>query len=133
MAVRLLSALSLQAHRELAVLLAVVLGLGSAWAAHAVGLSPALGAFLAGMFLGASPFATQLRADVSSLRVVLLTLFFGAVGMLANPVWILTHLPLVLGLATLLVAGKALLVFTILLALGWAAWDKHHGDPGAER
>ena len=116
-AVRLLRALSLQAHRELAVLLAVVLGLGSAWAAHAVGLSPALGAFLAGMFLGASPFATQLRADVSSLRVVLLTLFFGAVGMLADPVWILAHLPLVLGIAALLVVGKALLVFSILRLL----------------
>ena len=35
---------------------------------------------MAGMLLGSSVFATQVRADISSLRVVLLTLFFGAAG-----------------------------------------------------
>jgi CPA2 family monovalent cation:H+ antiporter-2 len=113
-AVRALAALSIERDREFAVLLAVVLGLGAAWGAHAVGISPALGAFAAGLFLGASPFAAQVRADVASLRVVLLTLFFGAVGMVADPIWIVGHLGLVLGVSALVVAGKAALVWLVL-------------------
>jgi CPA2 family monovalent cation:H+ antiporter-2 len=117
-AVRALQFLSVEKNRELTVLLAVVVGFGATWGAHAIGVSPALGAFLAGMFLGSSPFATQIRADVSSLRVVLLTLFFGAVGMVADPLWIASHLPLVLGFAAAIVLFKALIVWGILRAIG---------------
>lgn len=118
LAVWALGRLSLEKNRELTVLLAVVVGFGATWAAHAAGLSPAMGAFLAGMFLGSSPFATQVRADISSLRVVLLTLFFGSVGMVADPVWIAAHLPLVVGSAALLIVFKTLIVWAILRAAG---------------
>ena len=91
LAVLALGTLTLQRNRELTVIFAVVSGLGSAWAAHAVGISPALGAFVAGMLLGSSAFATQIRADVAPLQVVLLTLFFGAAGMMADPLWILAN------------------------------------------
>jgi len=117
-AVRALGTLTLERNRELSTLLAVVTGLGSAWAAHEAGISPALGAFVAGMFLGASAFATQIRAEVGSLRVVLLTLFFGAAGMAADPVWIVAHAPLVAGVSVAIVVGKALLVWAILRAVG---------------
>jgi CPA2 family monovalent cation:H+ antiporter-2 len=117
-AVRALGALTLERNRELTVLFAVVVGLGSAGAAHASGISPALGAFLAGMLLGGSAFATQIRADVSSLRVVLLTLFFGAAGMTADPAWIVRHLPLVLGTTAALLIGKAAVLWVVLRASG---------------
>ena len=119
-AVVVLGTLTLERNRELTVLLSVVTGLGSTFAAHAIGISPALGAFLAGMFLGASPFATQIRADISSLRVILLTLFFGAAGMVADPLWILQNAHLVLGILLLLTATKAALVWGILRGLGVA-------------
>ncbi|MDH3227400.1 MAG: cation:proton antiporter [Thermoleophilia bacterium] len=114
-AVRALGRLTVERNRELTVLMAVVTGLGSAWAAHQAGISPALGAFVAGMFLGNSPFATQVRADVASLRVVLLTMFFGAAGMVADPVWIFLNAHRVLGLALALLIGKALIVWLVLL------------------
>ncbi|MCA9117147.1 MAG: cation:proton antiporter [Planctomycetaceae bacterium] len=117
-AVRALGQLSVEKNRELTVLLAVVVGFGATWAAHAIGLSPALGAFMAGMFLGSSPFATQLRADVSSIRVVLLTLFFGAVGMVADPLWIAANFPMVFGIAAVLILFKASIVWGILRAMG---------------
>jgi len=113
-----LQRMALERNRELAVLLAVAVGLGATWAAHAVGLSPALGSFVAGMFLGASPFATQIRSDVSSLKVVLLTLFFAAVGMVAEPWWILENLPFVLVASAAVIAGKTVLTTLILRALG---------------
>jgi len=113
--VRALRSLALERHRELTMLLAIVLGLGAAWGAHAAGLSPALGAFLAGMFLGSSPFATQVRADISPLRIVLLTLFFGAVGMVADISWIIRNPLAVIGLALALIVGKTLVTTAVLL------------------
>ena len=104
-------------HRELTVVLATVVGLGSALAAHAVGVSPALGAFLAGMLLGGSPFATQVRADVAPARILLLTVFFGTAGMLADPLWIAAHLSAVLSVALLVILLKLVVIAGILRAL----------------
>jgi CPA2 family monovalent cation:H+ antiporter-2 len=117
-AVRALGALTIERTRELTTLLSVLLGLASAWAAHAAGVSPAIGSFLAGMILGASPFATQVRADIASFRIVLLTLFFSAVGMKSDPLWIKNHLPLVLGTSAALILGKSVLTWGVLRLLG---------------
>jgi len=118
LAVRAFGALAIERTRELTTLLAVLVGLGSAWAAHAAGVSPALGAFVAGMLLGASPFATQIRADIASLRVVLLTLFFSAIGMTADPIWMMHHAPLVLGTSAALIVGKTLAVWIVMRLFG---------------
>lgn len=112
-----LGTLTLQRNRELTVIFAVAIGLGSAAAAHWAGISPALGAFIAGMLLGSSAFATQIRADVSTLRVLLLTLFFGSAGMVADPFWILSHLHWVAVAAVALTIGKLLITTAIFLAL----------------
>jgi CPA2 family monovalent cation:H+ antiporter-2 len=77
---------------SLAVLLAV---LASAWATHAVGLSLALGAFLAGMMLAETEFRHQIEATIRSYRDVLLGLFFITVGMLLDVGLLLRHFPLV--------------------------------------
>jgi len=93
-------------------------GLGATWAAHYAKLSPALGAFVAGMFLGNSKFATQIRADVASVRIVLLTLFFGAVGMIANPVWMFKNLPTVLAVAAMILVGKSAIIWILFRLFG---------------
>jgi len=116
-AITFLGTMMLYHNRELTVLFAVAAGLGSAWAAHAAGLSPALGAFIAGMFLGSSVFATQIRSDVSSLRVILLTLFFGSAGMVADPLWILENWQQVLGVTALVTVGKLLIIWGIFQLL----------------
>jgi len=120
-AVLVLGALTLQRNRELTIIFAIVTGLGSAWAAHSVGLSPALGAFVAGMLLGSSVFATQVRADVSSLRIVLLTLFFGAAGMVADPVWIFQNWHIVAMVTLAVTAGKLFIIWAIFQLLGQTA------------
>ncbi len=78
-----------QKNRDLPVLLAVIMATGSARATHAIGLSPALGAFSAGVLLAVSPFATQIRADTRPLTTVMVTLFFASIGMFGDPVWVL--------------------------------------------
>jgi glutathione-regulated potassium-efflux system protein KefB len=53
----------------------------AAWVMDKVGLSSALGAFMVGMILPASVFAAQIKASVSSLKGLLLGVFFIAIGM----------------------------------------------------
>ncbi|HUU29164.1 MAG TPA: cation:proton antiporter [archaeon] len=101
-------------NRELPVLLAVVMSVGSALAAHKAGLSPSFGAFLAGLLLAESPFAVQIRSDVASLRTLLVTLFFAAIGMLVNPVWVMRNWALVGGMVALIVIVKPLIVWGIV-------------------
>jgi len=92
---------------SLAVLLAV---LASAWATHAVGLSLALGAFLAGMMLAETEFRHQVEATIRSYREVLLGLFFITVGMLLDVGLLLRDLPLVTAILLGMLLLKAAVV-----------------------
>ena len=56
----------------------------AAWVMDTVGLSNALGAFMVGMILSASVFAYQIKALVSSIKGLLLSVFFIAIGMSIN-------------------------------------------------
>lgn len=112
-AIPILSLFTLENNREMSILLAVVISIGSAWAAHQMGISPAIGAFLAGMMLGNSPFATQITADVSPLKVVFLTLFFGSVGMVADPIWIANNIVFVSALTLAVLVTKTIISFLI--------------------
>jgi CPA2 family monovalent cation:H+ antiporter-2 len=107
--------MSLARDRELLVLLAIVLAIGSAVSAHALDLSPALGAFLAGMMLAESPFATQIRSDIGGLKIIFITLFFASVGMLGDPVWIAQNPLLVLTATLAILLGKGFIITLIAL------------------
>jgi CPA2 family monovalent cation:H+ antiporter-2 len=93
-------------NRDLPILLAIVTALGSAWASHALGFSPVLGAFVAGMLLAESPFATQIRADIVPLQTLFVTLFFSSIGMLISPSWIAANWVLVAVVVVAVVIGK---------------------------
>ncbi|MFH1983129.1 MAG: cation:proton antiporter [Pseudomonadota bacterium] len=105
------------ANRELTMLLAILSGIGSTWSAHAVGLSPALGAFAAGILLAESPFATQIRADTDAIRTLFVTLFFTSVGMLLDVGWLVRHVALLLPAVALILAVKTGIVFAIFKAM----------------
>ncbi len=120
----LLSAKGMFANRELSVLLACTIGLGASWAAHTLGISPALGAFVAGMLLGESPFATQIRSDIGALRTVMVTLFFASVGMLAKPMFFVTHGHWILLAAVVIFVVKAAIVYFVTRLFGL---DHRHG------
>jgi CPA2 family monovalent cation:H+ antiporter-2 len=92
---------------SLAVLLAV---LASAWATHAVGLSLALGAFLAGMMLAETEFRHQVEATIRSYREALLGLFFITIGMLLDVGLLVRHFPLVAAILLGMLLLKAAVV-----------------------
>ncbi|MEM6392749.1 MAG: cation:proton antiporter [Planctomycetota bacterium] len=97
-------------NREMPILFAFVAAMGSAWAANGFGLSAALGAFIAAVFLGESVLASQLRSDLSGFKSVFVTLFFASIGMLADPAWAIANPLLVLGATALVVTGKPVAV-----------------------
>jgi CPA2 family monovalent cation:H+ antiporter-2 len=105
-------------NRDLPILLAVIMATGSAWGTHAVGLSPALGAFVAGVLLAVSPFATQVRADTRPLTTLMVTLFFAAIGMFGDPVWVVGHWVVVAGIVLAIIVGKPLVIALLARAFG---------------
>ncbi|GAB0112699.1 potassium transporter [Acidisoma sp. C75] len=72
-----------------------------------VGLSPALGAFLAGVMLAESEFRRELEADIEPFRGLLLGLFFITVGASLDFALVARHPALILGLTLGLMALKA--------------------------
>ncbi|MBD3336351.1 MAG: hypothetical protein GF355_12625 [Candidatus Eisenbacteria bacterium] len=100
--------------RELLVILALTFCLGATWAAHEAGLSPVLGAFVAGILLAETHFAHQIRTEIWPLRAGFLALFFVSIGMLAEPAWIARNALPVLGLVAAIVLGKAIVAGAVV-------------------
>lgn len=69
---------------ELFTMTVLLVTLSAAWVTQEMGLSLALGAFLAGMMLGETEFRHQIEIEIRPFRDVLLALFFISVGMLFN-------------------------------------------------
>lgn len=110
---RLLHTREATVNRDLPILLAMVTAVGCAWGSHALGLSPVLGAFVGGMILAETPFATQIRSDVAPLKTIFVTLFFSSIGMLANPAWATANWATVAALAAAVVFGKLTVVSVV--------------------
>lgn len=106
---RIFAGAALSGNRELPVVVAVCTSIGAAWGAHSLGFSPSLGAFAAGIVLAESPFATQIRADVTPLSAVFVTLFFASVGTAVRLPLSPSYLGGVILLAALVMLGKALI------------------------
>ena len=98
---------------ELFLLVAIAICLGTAALAQAVGLSIALGAFLAGLSISGSEDLHQAHAQLVPLRDAFVALFFVSLGTLIEPAAILASLPLLGTMLALIVVGK----FSIWLAV----------------
>lgn len=108
-------------QREIFIGFALLLVLGIAALMESLGLSMALGSFLAGVMLAESEYRHELELDIEPFKGLLLGLFFIAVGMSID-LNLFLHAPLViLGLALGIVALKALLLYPIARYFGYCA------------
>jgi glutathione-regulated potassium-efflux system protein KefB len=107
--------------RESLAAAALFVVVGTATLMSAIGLSMALGAFLAGVVLADSEFRHQLEADIEPFRGLLLGLFFIAVGMALNLDVVLGSIGKVLLLVLLLLGIKAITI-TLLAKSFCAGW-----------
>ncbi len=99
--------------REILTASTLLIVIGMALILGNIGLSMALGAFMAGVLLADSEFRHQLEADIEPFKGLLLGLFFIAVGMSVN-ISLLKEVPLRIFVATiLLVSIKAAVLFLI--------------------
>jgi CPA2 family monovalent cation:H+ antiporter-2/glutathione-regulated potassium-efflux system protein KefB len=103
-------------EREMFIVAALFTVMASAAVMEMLGLSTALGAFVAGVMLADSPYRHELEADVEPFRSILLGLFFLTVGMMLNLHAIAERPMFVIAMALALVATKALVIFLIGLA-----------------
>jgi CPA2 family monovalent cation:H+ antiporter-2 len=107
---------------ELFTLAVLLVALASAWATHAVGLSLALGAFLAGMILAETEYRHQIETVIRPFRDILLGLFFITVGTLLDLHLVFDRFALVLLLVCVLLVVKAV-VITVLAHRLEGKWD----------
>jgi len=94
---------------EMYLLVALALGFATAALTQAVGLSLALGAFLAGVVISGSEHAHDTLARVLPLRDAFVALFFVTIGALINPRALLSHPALLGEILALIVIGKFLI------------------------
>lgn len=105
---------------------ALLVVIGTALLVNTVGMSMALGAFVAGLLLAESEYRHQLEADIEPFKGLLLGLFFMSVGMTTNIRLLMEHPGLIAALVVGLLLTKALLLWAIARMAGLPA---RHASP----
>nr|WP_272209882.1 cation:proton antiporter [Marinicella sp. W31]MDC2875717.1 cation:proton antiporter [Marinicella sp. W31] len=99
--------------REVMIVAALFLVIGSAMAMQMVGLSMAMGAFLAGVMLAESSYRHELEADIEPFRGVFLSIFFIAVGLSLELKVVYENLLLIIIAVPVLIAVKAAVIYGV--------------------
>ncbi len=103
-------------ERELFVFAGLFTVVGAAALMQSIGLSTALGAFIAGVMLADSPYRHEIEADIEPFRSILLGLFFLSVGMMLDLSAIAERPVFVLGMAAALIATKTVVITGLAMA-----------------
>ena len=104
--------------REVFTAATLLLVLGSALFMDALGLSMALGTFIAGVLLAESEYRHELETAIDPFKGLLLGLFFISVGMALNLGVLYTHLLWVIASVAVLVAVKTLVLYLLARIYG---------------
>jgi len=97
-------------EREMFVVAGLFTVIGAAYIMSLLGLSTALGAFIAGVMLADTPYRHELETDIEPFRSILLGLFFLSVGIMLDLTAIAERPGFVIGMAAALIAIKATLI-----------------------
>ena len=105
-------------ERELFVVAGLFTVIAASALMHYLGLSVALGAFIAGVMLAESPYRHELESDVEPFRSILLGLFFLSVGMLLDLRTIAEQPLFVFGIALAVIVIKGVILTLLSRAFG---------------
>jgi CPA2 family monovalent cation:H+ antiporter-2 len=94
------------ANQELRILIALALGFATAAVTQALGLSLALGAFLAGMIVSESEVGHEILAELLPLRNAFVALFFVTIGTLIDPKALILYPALLAAIVAVITLGK---------------------------
>jgi len=105
-------------ERELFVVAGLFTVIAAAALMHALGLSVALGAFIAGVMLAESPYRHELESDVEPFRSILLGLFFLSVGMMLDLSAVAERPGFVIAIALAVIVIKSLIIAALARSFG---------------
>jgi monovalent cation:H+ antiporter-2, CPA2 family len=91
----------------------LIVVLGSAFITYKMGLSFAFGAFVAGLMVAETEYKYRVESEIMSLESLLMGLFFITIGMSFDFDMLIKNLPLIILIATGLVACKALIIVVL--------------------
>ena len=97
-------------NREMLFLLVVLICLGTAWVTFSLGLSLALGAFLAGLIISESEYSHHIVSEIMPFRDYFASIFFISIGMLLQTAYFAAHWPILIIMVLLLILLKSGLV-----------------------
>jgi len=100
-------------NREIFILAVVLLCMGTAWVTSLVGLSLAIGAFIAGLVVSESEYSHQIVAEVLPFRDIFSSLFFVSIGMLLDLNFFVSNLPVIALIVFAIVLFKSLIVILV--------------------
>ena len=106
-------------RQEIFILAVVAICFGTAWLTSLVGVSLALGAFLAGLVVSESHYSEHALSEILPFRTVFNAVFFVSVGMLLDIGFVLENPLLIVGAAAAVLLVKTLLTAGSVLALGY--------------
>jgi len=107
-------------NKEIFLIACIFFSLGTAWGATQLGLSLALGAFLAGLALSESEFAHQILSDILPFRDGFSSIFFISIGMLIDLAFLWEEALLLAGLGAGILALKALTGGAAVATMGFS-------------
>jgi CPA2 family monovalent cation:H+ antiporter-2 len=110
-------------NAELFFLIVLAICLGTAALTQWVGLSPALGAFLAGLMISESVYAQEALAHLFPLRDSFVALFFVTMGLLVDPKNLVSNLPLLGSMVALILLGKFVIWTAVVRLFGYSIWN----------
>ena len=105
-------------NKELFLYSVIFICLSTALVTSSIGLSLALGAFLAGSIISGSQYSQQAMGNIIPLRDMFMSLFFISIGMLLDIRYLFNHLPILIFAAIVLIFIKATASMIVTQALG---------------
>ncbi|OGP87818.1 MAG: hypothetical protein A2031_05320, partial [Deltaproteobacteria bacterium RBG_19FT_COMBO_43_11] len=100
--------------RDVFVITSIVITLGIAWITHALGLSLAIGAFLAGLAISDTDFTHQIISDINPFRDIFLSVFFVSFGMILDLDFARQNYGYILSISFIIIFIKAAMVFSLV-------------------
>ncbi len=115
---RFLSTVARMGSKEHLTLLVILIILGTGWVSHSLGLSLAMGAFIAGLIISESEYSHQIILDILPLRDYFSSIFFISIGMLLNVGNFIDHITLILSLTFSVIFLKTISGFLASAVMG---------------
>lgn len=111
--------ISMPRSKELFVVVVVGIAIGASYATQQMGLSFAVGAFLAGILVSTTEFRFHALSEIAPFRYCFNGLFFVALGMIVNPSFVVAHISEVALLVIFILVVKMAIVGGTVLAFGY--------------